>query len=270
MARVHGSVLQRAGSRSRDALEPGCPDTGGGTTGGLTQLFRLLLGTAAAALAAAALTMLTLSAARAAERARSSRYGARSAPRGAAFWRPRLLEAGLVAAVVLVLGGAAGGIAAGLAAREWPGPMGPGGPTMIPLSLSLVSAVLVLAGILPLVFARRTRLTQAEAHPLPLLVPAIQLGISLTVLTAGALVARHASTMLHSATLERRDGDGVPGHRAERITGRAGVPSRSLASMTLERLPAPVISLSSPGSIAGLGTVAGITTDCGLCPIRHA
>jgi len=237
-----------------------------GQLAALTLLFRLLLGTAAAAFAAAALTMLTLSAARASERAPelAVRRSVGASRRG--VLASALLEAGLVAAVVLVLGGAAGGVAAGLAARGWPGPMGPGGPATIPLSLSLVSAVLVLAGILPLVFARRTRLTQAEVHPLPLLVPAIQLGISLTVLTAGALVARHASTMLNSATLERRDGE------VYQVT----VPSASLAEQSsrlealLQRLSTDsqhsVISLSSPGSIAGLGTVAGITTDCGLCP----
>ena len=132
-----------------------------GQLAALTQLFRLLLGTAAAALATAALTMLTLSAARAAERAPelAVRRSVGASRRG--VLASALLEAGLVAAVVLVLGGAAGGIAAGLAAREWPGPMGPRGPAMIPLSLLFVSAVLVLAGILPLMFARRTRLTQA-------------------------------------------------------------------------------------------------------------
>jgi hypothetical protein len=236
-----------------------------GQLAALTQLFRLLMGTAAAAVAAAALTMLTLSAARASERApelavRRSVGASRRGVLASAF-----LEAGLVAAAVLVLGGAAGGVAARLAARGWPGLLSPGGPTMIPLSLSLVCAALVLAGILPLVFARRTRLTQVEAQPLPLLVPAIQLGISLTVLTAGVLVARHASRMLNSAALERRDGE----------VYQVAVPSASPSEQAshfealLQKLSSDsqhaVISLSSPGTIAGLGTVAGITTDCGLC-----
>ncbi|HSE66682.1 MAG TPA: FtsX-like permease family protein, partial [Gemmatimonadales bacterium] len=223
-------------------------------------------GTAGAALAAAALTMLTLSAARASERApelavRRSVGGSR---RG--VLASGLLEAGLVAAVVLVLGGAAGGVAAGLAAGGWPGPLASGSPAMIPLSLALVCGALMLAGILPLVFARRTRLTQAEALPLPLLVPAIQLGISLTILTAGALVARHASSMLDSATLGSRDGD------VYQVTVPNASPSEEASRLEalLQRLSIDsqqsLISVSSPGSIAGLGTVAGITTDCGLCP----
>lgn len=237
-----------------------------GQLAALTQLFRLLLGTAAAALAAAALTMLTLSAARASERAPelAIRRSVGASRRG--VLASALLEAGLVAAVVLVLGGAAGGVAAGLAARGWPGPMGPGGPAVIPLSLSLVGAVLVLAGILPLVFARRTRLTQAEAHPLPLLVPAIQLGISLTVLTAGALVARHASTMLNSATLERRDGEVYQINVPSASPGEQASHLEALLQRLSTDSQHSVISLTSPGSIAGLGTVAGITTDCGLCP----
>ena len=253
--------------RGADLGMPWNPDArspAAGQLAALTQLFRLLLGTTAAALAAAALTMLTLSGARASERSPelAVRRSVGASRRG--ILASALLEAGLVAAVVLVLGGAAGGIAAGLSARGWPGPMGPRGPAMIPLSLSLVGVVLVLAGILPLVFARRTRLTQTEAHPLPLLVPAIQLGISLTVLTAGALVARHASTMLNSVTLERRGGEvyqvtvpsASPGEQASRLEA------------LLQRLSSDsqhsVISLSSPGSIAGLGTVAGSLPTAGF------
>ena len=237
-----------------------------GQLAALTQLFRLLIGTAAAALAAAALTMLTLSAARASERAPelAVRRSVGASRRG--VLASALLEAGLVAAAVLIIGGTAGGVAARLAARGWPGLLSPGGPAMIPLSLSLVCAALVLAGILPLVFARRIRLTQVEAQPLPLLVPAIQLGISLTVLTAGALVARHASSILNLAALEHHDGQvyqvAVPSAPPSEQASRFEALLQKLSSDSQHS----VISLSSPGTITGLGTVAGITTDCGLCP----
>ncbi|HEU5154586.1 MAG TPA: FtsX-like permease family protein [Gemmatimonadales bacterium] len=254
--------------RGADLGMPWNPDArtpAAGQLTALTQLFRLLLGTAAAALAAAALTMLTLSAARASERAPelAIRRSVGASRRG--VLASALLEAGLVAAVVLALGGAAGGVAAGLAGREWPGPLASGGPAMIPLSLALVCGALMLAGILPLVFARRTRLTQVEAQPLPLLVPAIQLGISLTILTAGALVARHAGSLLNSATLGSRDGEvyQVP------VTNTSPSEEASRLEALLQRLSSDsqhsLISVSSPGTIAGLGTVAGITTDCGLC-----
>jgi hypothetical protein len=269
---VGNTRLSFSSVRGADLGMPWNPDArtpAAGQLTALTQLFRLLMGTAAAALAAAALTMLTLSAARASERAPelAVRRSVGASRRG--VLASALLEAGLVAAIVLVIGGAAGGVAASLAAREWPGSLQPGRPAMISLSLVLVCAALVLAGILPLVFARRTRLTQAEAQPLPLLVPAIQLGISLTILTAGALVARHASGMLNSATLESRDGE------VYQVTVPNASPSEEASHLEalLQRLSSDsqhsVISLSSPGTIAGLGTVAVITTDCGLCPFGN-
>jgi putative ABC transport system permease protein len=258
--------------RGADLGMPWNPDArspAAGQLAALTQLFRLLLGTAAAALGAAALTMLTLSAARASERAPelAVRRSVGASRRG--VLASALLEAALVASVVLVAGGAVGRAATGLAVREWPVPLHPGGGTMIAISFLVVCAALVLAGILPLVFARRRPLTQAEAQPLPLLVPAIQLGICLTVLTAGALVARHAGSLLNSAALETRDGEvyqvtvpnSSPGEEASRL--------EALLQKLSSDSQRSVISLSSPGTIAGLGTVAVMTTDCGLCPFGN-
>ena len=98
------------------------------------------------------------------------------------------------------------------------------------------------------------------------MVPAIQLGISLAVLTAGALVVRHANGMLGSAIAQRHDGTvyqvAVPAFSpAERASRLESLLDR------LSTQKGPVVSLSSPGTIAGLGTVVGITTDCGLCPM---
>jgi hypothetical protein len=268
---VPGAESTRLAFSSVRGAELGLPWTSDARTPAAGQqvavglLFRLLLGTAAAALAAASLTMLTLSAARASARTPelAVRRSVGASRRG--ILASALLEAGLVAVMVLVLGGLAGWLAAGVAAHEWPGLLGPGSPASILLSTLVVCAPLVLAGILPLVLARRTRLTQADPQPLPLLVPAIQLGVSLTVLTAGVLVMRHANGMLGSA-IAQRDGTvyqvavpaSSPAERASRLEG------------LLERLSTrkgPVVSLTSPGTIAGLGTVVGITTDCGLCPM---
>jgi hypothetical protein len=165
-----GAESTRLGFSSVRGAELGLPWTSDARTPAAGQqlavglLFRLLMGTAAATLAAASLTMLTLSAARASARTPelAVRRSVGASRRG--ILASALLEAGLVAVAVLVLGGLAGGIAAGVAAREWPGPLGRGSPGTILLSALVVCAALVLAGILPLVFARRDPFLTRQTH----------------------------------------------------------------------------------------------------------
>src|SRR5204862_7240850 len=87
------------------------------------------------------------------------------------------------------------GLAARWAIGHWPGRVLPGAlvPSLAPLVI--MGAVILAGAILPLIFARSSRIVEAEVKPAGLLGPAVlQLGVSLAVLGVSALLSRHAVT----------------------------------------------------------------------------
>jgi hypothetical protein len=231
----------------------------------VTRLFELLAACALAALVAGGITILTLSAVRAAGRepeiaVRRAVGAARRHLAGAA-----LLEGSAVGMVALGLGGLLGLVGTRLAACQWPGQFGPG-TLAAALGAAGGIAIGILSGaLLPLLFARHQRMVDAEPKPQGLVIPTIQLGLSLAVLVAAGLVMRHSREVLQQAGSAEGDGEvyqvsmgpGAPAVRAaryarllQRIGGRPGVMA---------------MSLSTPGMLTGLGTVDVATTDCGYC-----
>ncbi len=230
-------------------------------------LFGLLVGTAVATLATATLTILTLSAARGS--AREPEVAVRravGASRGGLL-AAALLEAAAVGAAALALGSVLGVVGTRVAIAEWPGIMELGtlGPDVV--AALAIAAAIVMGAILPLAFPRQKRVAEAEAKPQGLLVPAFQLGISLTVLTASALIVRHAAHLIEAG----RAGAGGGGGQVFEIAAPDGPPAEraSQYAALLERLnrqfESGAVSLTSRGAIAGLGTVAVAVTECGRC-----
>jgi hypothetical protein len=229
-------------------------------------LVRLLLGVAIGVLAVTWLTTLAVSTARA--DARATEIPVRRAV-GASrrhLVASALLEGGAVAVLALVVGGTAGLAAARLSLGAWPGPAGAGSPAFGLLAVAAVLGGIVIGALFPLVFARRSsRIAVVDPTPLALVVPAMQLGLSLTVLAAASLLARGSERL--TAPPQGRPGAGL----VFEIASGASPPARRAAEYAalLRRLGDDrrigMASLSGPGALSGIGTVDIATSDCGEC-----
>lgn len=230
----------------------------------VAELFTLLLATSAAGLAVAILTILSLSAARA-----STRRGEVTIRRAVGASRRDLFLAALAEGTAIAVPVLAGGIALGavgarIAAGSWPGLVGEWRFSPV-LAATLVSGVILLGALFPLIHARLRRLDDATTGSIPHVIPAIQLGLSLTLLVTGAAILRFAAEQSQPATHAQRQGTVFhidtseigPSERAERygdLVGRLG---------RIDGL-SPV-SLTSRAAVLGLGAVDFLKTDCGIC-----
>ena len=232
---------------------------------GVDVLFHLLLGTAVATLAIAAVTILALFGARASRRESEMLVSRAVGASRRTLAASALFESVIVAAAVLASGCAAGMLAARWAVGSWPGRILPG--ELIPSLAPLVTmgAVILAGAILPLIFARSSRIVEAEVKPAGLLGPAVlQLGVSLAVLGVSALLSRHAVILTAGMNSPARNGqvfeltaaDPRPADRAARYA--------SLLDQ-LDGGRSKLVSLTSPGTLVGLGTLSTVTTDCGIC-----
>ncbi|HTO73019.1 MAG TPA: ABC transporter permease [Gemmatimonadales bacterium] len=229
----------------------------------LTNLFISLLMGAASAFAVIGLTILTVSAAR--EREREVEIAVRRAV-GAS--RRLLLAAAVIEAVGLLLvvalsGGSAGSLLSSGAARYWPGLLAPGNIVPSLQALLALGGGIIFGAAVPVLFARQRRVIEGVSRPLPLAIPATQLGLSLIVLTSGSLVARHALA---------RAGSSISPDQSALVyqleSAEPGLTERGAAyAALLDRLgqSGTVASLSAPGALMGLGPVDVVTSDCGDC-----
>ncbi|HEX4574885.1 MAG TPA: FtsX-like permease family protein, partial [Gemmatimonadales bacterium] len=232
----------------------------------LVTLFRLLVVVAAGVFAVATVTVLSLSAARAAQRAREVSVRRAVGASRRHLLAAGLLESGTLAVTALVMGGVAGAVATRLMMAAWAGSVSAGTVVVTFETLGATVAGLILGATLPLVVQRRrSALPGPHGKPLELSVPAVQLGLSLTVLTAAALLHGRAAGLL------------VPGPSAAsvgdlfEVTAPDAPPATRAANYRslLRRLGASprrvAVSLTSPGTLTGLGMVDVVTTDCGKC-----
>ncbi|HXY70726.1 MAG TPA: FtsX-like permease family protein [Gemmatimonadales bacterium] len=228
-------------------------------------LSHLLLGVAAGVLAVTWLTQLALSTARATARGPEVTVRRAVGATRLVLLASFLLEGAFIAVVALAVGGASGLVAARVAVCAWPGSVGAGAP-----GLGLVAAAAVVLGLgvgalLPLVFARPgASLVRAEEASLALVVPAVQIGVSLTVLVAGSLLGARARA-------QGTAGGGAPAGEVYAIVTRDSTPGQraSAYASLLRELGAEssvaTASLASRGSALGLGPVDVVGTDCGAC-----
>lgn len=160
---------------------------------GITLLFRLLLGVAAALVGVALLAITSIAAARAQQRQREvSIHRSVGASR-----RHLMLSHGAEGTVMALLGVGAGSVlgcaTAVLVVRYWPGHAAPSGPALGISVAAVLAATIILGALFPLSYARR-RVPRAAVggEPLGLAVPTFQLGLSMTVLVAAVLLWRGA------------------------------------------------------------------------------
>jgi hypothetical protein len=232
----------------------------------LGMLFRLLLGVAAGVLAVAGLTIVAVSAVRAAQRAPEIRVQRAVGASRRHVLVAGLLESAAIAAGALLVGGGLGLVAARLAVAAWPGAVGPAHPGANLVAVLAALGGIVLGAMLPLLLPRRSSpLTPSSAKPLELFVPALQLGLSLTVLTAAGLLARQAGRLTVI-------GAGIrPSGQVFELTAPESPPrARAQGYATLlrhlrARGPFEAASLTSPGTLVGLGVIDFAPTDCGNC-----
>lgn len=233
---------------------------------GLATLFGLLANLAAGVLAVAGLTVLSLSAARASQRALETNVRrAVGASRGQLF-AAGLFESASIAIGAVLLGGVLGSVAARMAIAAWPDGLSRGSEAADAVAVIATVVGVILGALLPVAFQRRgLRPPQSGARPLELAVPALQLGLSLTVLTTAALLERRASELTGSGLLQRQpaqvleisDTTDPPAARAAAYT--------SLLGHLRARHTFDLVSLNSPGTLTGRGMVDLVTTDCGFC-----
>jgi putative ABC transport system permease protein len=231
----------------------------------VTGLFRLLVLVSAGVLCVAALSLLAVAFARG--RSRVPELVVRRAVGGS---RRLILAAALIEGVVLAVatlawGGGAGAAGAGLAVREWPGPFGQGTLTPGFISLLAITGLVLFAVLLPLASMRpRAPLATRSARALELVVPTLQLGLSLTVLAAASLLARHANRLRGRVPV---DGGGVVYGIASSVPDPVQRAGRYADLMhRLKALPGvDGASLTSPDALLGLGQTDALITDCGQC-----
>lgn len=231
---------------------------------GITTLFRLLLGVAAALLGVALLAMSAIAAARA-----HQRQGEVSIHRSVGASRRHLLlshgaEGVVVALLGLGVGAGLGSTVAVLAARYWPGHLAPTGSTLGGSVAAALAGATALGALFPLVYARRRApRTAVGGEPLGLALPTFQLGLSLTVLVAAVLLWRGASrsaptgpsgTGLTVIQLSARSGS-TPAVRSAQYAGVL-VRVRRQAGVR-------VAAITSPGTVSGAGESDIAVAHCG-------
>ena len=228
-----------------------------------TVLFGLLVGMAAATFATGCITLVALVGARDAVRSSDDEVRRAVGASRKVIRRAALFEASVIAAIAAGVGSILGARLGRFAAAGWPGePI----PSRWGVSVALVLAtvaVVILSALLPLIFARQKRLAEPERAPRQIFGPAVaQFAASLSVLVTAALLGRYAS---HVASTGAIGTDGQILELASAPREPAALGSRY--ATLLDRLNAASLtaSLTSPGAVAGLGTTAGVTTDCGAC-----
>ncbi len=224
----------------------------------------LLLYTMWGAVLVGLVTILSVGAARAGER-----KAERLIHRAVGASRRTLLMAALAEVVIIGAIPAAVGGLIGLAmtrasAATWPGNIvpGPGAATSIAamLLLTVFTGMLVFPAI-----GRPRRIGEAEIHrALPTAPVVLQIAICFIVLCTGSLLASRAKELLVTHAGGANDGT------IAAISVDSGKPRERSAyyQRLLEGLePAGIrsASLSSPGTLTGLGHVAMVLTDCGRC-----
>lgn len=233
-------------------------------------LFKLLLGVASGLVAVALLTLVAVFVARAS--ARGPEITIRRAVGGSSrvLLGAQLVEGAIVGTASLLCGGAVGLAVARLLGAAWPGGIGPAAGNLSALVVLVVTGTIVLGALLPVAIVRRpARSSAVDPTPLALVVPAVQLGLSLTVLSAASMLRVGAERVAPPAAAAGA-GDQVYDIGAatlpapQRAAGYAELLRRLEADHTVA-----LASLASPGSLVGLGRVAPAVDESMFYAVHH-
>src|SRR6266550_4169862 len=220
---------------------------------GVHMLFNLLAGVAIGVLVVAAMTVLSVASAQAAARAREIAVRRAVGASRRVLLATGVLEGAATAGAALVIGGAAGTICARFALVQWPGGLHPPGGWWNVAAVALALLPILLGAMLPYLAVRHRTVRELTDRRLELAIPVLQLGLSLTVLTAGSLLLRRARELTASASNNAAGGElfsiASPVSRpAERSAAYA-----TLLSSLARRPDLRSTSLTSPGALVGLG-----------------
>lgn len=220
---------------------------------GVHFLFRLLAGVSIGVLAVAALTVFSVAAAHAAGRAREIAVRRAVGASRRVLLATGVIEGAVTAGAALLLGGLVGTLAARLAFQRWPGALHPPAGWWNVAAVALALIPILLGAMLPYLPARHRTVRELTDRRLELIIPVLQLGLSLAVLTAGSLLLRRARELTASP------GTGAPSGELFTVAGGAPAPADRSATYAallggLKREPhVRTASLASPGTLVGLG-----------------
>ncbi|HSD31875.1 MAG TPA: FtsX-like permease family protein, partial [Gemmatimonadales bacterium] len=170
-------------------------------------LFHLLLLVAVGVLCVAALSLLAVAFARGGSRVTELAVRRAVGASRRLILVAALIEGGVIAAAALAWGGVGGAVGTHAAVGAWPGTLRSGTVRPAIVVLAVVVSLVLLAVLLPLGSMRRRRpLATRSGRALELVVPALQLGLSLTVLAASALLADHAARLRGQDRVAAGDG----------------------------------------------------------------
>ena len=220
---------------------------------GVHMLFNLLAGVAIGVLVVAAMTVLSVASAQAAARAREIAVRRAVGASRRVLLATGLIEGAATAGAALAVGGVAGVLCARFALARWPGGLHPPGAWWNVAAVALALAPILLGAMLPYLAVRHRTVRELTDRRLELAIPVLQLGLSLTVLTAGSLLLRRARELTASASNSTASGElfaiASPASRpAERSAAYA-----TLLNRLARRPDLRSTSLTSPGALVGLG-----------------
>jgi hypothetical protein len=229
-------------------------------------LFQLLLIAAVTTLILAALSILSLSAARA-----SARFPEIAVRRAVGASRRSLVSAALAEGGVIGAGAGIVGILAGcaglvVAVAAWPGGIGPGSAGPGAMVVVAVGFVVLVGSLLQLLATPSRRIVEPNPQPLELYIPALQLGMGLTVLVASAMLVRHAARQVEAGTRATGNGTVLEISSADTSASERARTYQDLLRGLKSDASTGSASIMSPGTLVGLGMTDAITTDCGYCP----
>jgi putative ABC transport system permease protein len=230
----------------------------------VSTLGTLLLYTLAGTILVAMVTVLSVAAARWAER--RTEYHIRRAV-GASrrtLFAAALAELIVLAAIPVLVGSMIGLSAARLVEISWPGTVAPGTNALAAAAVIVVLGVCAGMLLVPAMIHPRPVKEGPMHQPLPTFPAGFQIAVCLVVLTMGGILTGRAKQL--GSTTPVGTGNGTVATislDSDKPQERSARFRRLLDS--LERAGMHSVSLSSPGTLSGLGHVAMVLTDCGRC-----
>ncbi len=235
------------------------------------RLYRLLLGTGFTTLVMGGLTLLAFANGLARVRSRALRIARAVGASRRMLQRSAIVETVLIGGTGILLGGISGLLVASAALAGWPGASGPLSASLGVLVGFLVFGNVALGFLFPIWYGgwHRGRVLQAPSSGRGLVVPIIQLGLAMSVMTAGVALRRAQANLSHRSSA----GQGTSGRLY--TIGREDAPPLSMPERATQytylidslRAHRTLVGISSPGTTIGLGTVTPLTTECGACSL---
>jgi hypothetical protein len=176
-----------------------------------------------------------------------------------------LIETGVILVAIVAAGLALGSIGTRIGGSLWPGVLGNlrFAPSWNPLLVVVGLTVLV---VLVVGATSRVRMTESDEAPVPLTVPAAQLGFCLAILVAGSMVLDRSKELTMTPTGADQSGTVISLRLSETTREQRSRRYQSMLDELAGDDSITTASLTSPGAVLGMGPVDLVTTDCGMCP----